>query len=405
MSRARYLDRDVRLSDERPRLGAHGPVCSSRPATSRRDRRATPTSSSINTCSVREHAEEKLYTRLGELRVLGEETGAQPVVAVAGCVAQQERRRAVCKTQRHADRRGARHAAAALMLPVLIERARATAVAARSDVDRRRRRDVLRSGRDARGDRRQGLRHHHRGLQRSLRLLRRAAHARPRAHARRRPDILRRRAPRPCASGRQRDSAARADRQSLPGARTIRAATSRSCSPRSTTCPGVERIRFASPHPRHTGARLIDAVRDLPEGLQAPPPARAVRLHRGAAGDAAAPHARGVSRLVASASARPFLASRCRPIMIVGFPGETRRRLRRDAVARRGRRGITACSRSSIRRGRTRWRRSGCPDDVSEDEKTTARIVGLQALQREIQIRAARRRGGRAASSRCSWTR
>ena len=44
----------------------------------------------INTCSVREHAEEKLYTRLGEIRVLGEETGRNPVVAVAGCVAQQE---------------------------------------------------------------------------------------------------------------------------------------------------------------------------------------------------------------------------------------------------------------------------------------------------------------------------
>src|SRR5688500_19970869 len=29
----------------------------------------------INTCSVREHAEEKLYTRLGELRVLEQETG------------------------------------------------------------------------------------------------------------------------------------------------------------------------------------------------------------------------------------------------------------------------------------------------------------------------------------------
>ena len=46
----------------------------------------------INTCSVREHAEEKLYTRLGELRVLEEETGHRPVIAVAGCVAQQEGR-------------------------------------------------------------------------------------------------------------------------------------------------------------------------------------------------------------------------------------------------------------------------------------------------------------------------
>src|ERR1700741_761750 len=44
----------------------------------------------INTCSVRERAEEKLYTRLGELRQLANETGTAPMVAVAGCVAQQE---------------------------------------------------------------------------------------------------------------------------------------------------------------------------------------------------------------------------------------------------------------------------------------------------------------------------
>src|SRR5437660_6916059 len=44
----------------------------------------------INTCSVREHAEDKLYTRLGELRQLAAEQGHNPLVAVAGCVAQQE---------------------------------------------------------------------------------------------------------------------------------------------------------------------------------------------------------------------------------------------------------------------------------------------------------------------------
>src|SRR5262245_2928706 len=44
----------------------------------------------INTCSVRERAEEKLYTRLGELRVMAAEQGRDPIVAVAGCVAQQE---------------------------------------------------------------------------------------------------------------------------------------------------------------------------------------------------------------------------------------------------------------------------------------------------------------------------
>src|SRR4029079_4385660 len=29
--------------------------------------------------------------------------------------------------------------------------------------------------------------------------------------------------------------------------------------------PGIQRIRFASPHPRHTSQRLIEAVRDLPK--------------------------------------------------------------------------------------------------------------------------------------------
>src|SRR5712691_2482822 len=44
----------------------------------------------INTCSVRERAEGQLYTRLGELRMLAAEHGHDPIVAVAGCVAQQE---------------------------------------------------------------------------------------------------------------------------------------------------------------------------------------------------------------------------------------------------------------------------------------------------------------------------
>src|SRR5258708_415066 len=55
----------------------------------------------INTCSVREKAEEKLYTRLGEIRMMGDETGARPVVAVAGCVAQQEGEKLLGKTNGH----------------------------------------------------------------------------------------------------------------------------------------------------------------------------------------------------------------------------------------------------------------------------------------------------------------
>ena len=44
----------------------------------------------INTCSVREKAEEKLFTRLGEIHHAGLAHGERPIVAVAGCVAQQE---------------------------------------------------------------------------------------------------------------------------------------------------------------------------------------------------------------------------------------------------------------------------------------------------------------------------
>ena len=44
----------------------------------------------LNTCSVRERAEEKLFSRLGELRDAGEGQGNKPLIAVAGCVAQQE---------------------------------------------------------------------------------------------------------------------------------------------------------------------------------------------------------------------------------------------------------------------------------------------------------------------------
>ena len=38
----------------------------------------------INTCSVRERAQDKLYTRLGELRQLASEQGHDPIIAVAG---------------------------------------------------------------------------------------------------------------------------------------------------------------------------------------------------------------------------------------------------------------------------------------------------------------------------------
>ena len=44
----------------------------------------------VNTCSVRERAEEKLFSRLGRVAAVGGGARPRPVVAVAGCVAQQE---------------------------------------------------------------------------------------------------------------------------------------------------------------------------------------------------------------------------------------------------------------------------------------------------------------------------
>src|SRR5688500_1059804 len=75
----------------------------------------------INTCSVREKAEDKLYTRLGDLKGQARAAGRAPLVAITGCVAQQEGERllersplidVVLGTQR------------VKMLPVLVAQAR-----------------------------------------------------------------------------------------------------------------------------------------------------------------------------------------------------------------------------------------------------------------------------------------
>lgn len=54
---------------------------------------ATPSEADVivlNTCTVREKAEEKVFSRIGELRDDARRAGTTPIVAVAGCLAQQE---------------------------------------------------------------------------------------------------------------------------------------------------------------------------------------------------------------------------------------------------------------------------------------------------------------------------
>ena len=75
----------------------------------------------INTCSVRERAEEKLYTRLGELALIKAEHGRGPIVAVAGCVAQQEGEAILRRSRGIADVIVGTQAIR--RLPMLIERA------------------------------------------------------------------------------------------------------------------------------------------------------------------------------------------------------------------------------------------------------------------------------------------
>ena len=147
---------------------------------------------------------------------------------------------------------------------------------------------------------------------------------------------------------------------------------------------GVERIRFASPHPRHTGTRLIAAVRDLPKVCK--------HLHL--------PVQSGSSRVLTSMRRRYSRESYLGLIaqireaipdvtlstdMIVGFPGETVGDFAEtlslvEAVQYHSMFSFKYSARPNTLASRR------LPDDVDEGEKT-ARIVALQSLQREIQTR------------------
>ena len=220
----------------------------------------------INTCSVRERAEEKLYTRLGELRQMAGELGHDPIVAIAGCVAQQEgdallkrspaspmsssapRPSGSCRCSSHAPR-NVPTSGCARPLPVID-------LSAQDDVSLpARRHPPRRSG--------EGVRHDHRRVQRVLQLLRRTVYAgRTSGCARRRTSWPR------CA---RRRPAAGAEVQLLGQI------VNHYVAPDEPSCDftglleaihevdGIDRIRFASPHPRHVSRRFLDAMAHLPK--------------------------------------------------------------------------------------------------------------------------------------------
>ena len=330
----------------------------------------------INTCSVREHAEEKLYTRLGELRVLGEETGHHPVVAVAGCVAQQEGARLLKATNGHLIDLvvGTQRLK---MLPVLVERASQTPFA---EVDISPMDDVS----------------FPLGITRRTDVVKAyvtiiegcndycafcvVPYTRGHERMRAKGDIL--------AEVRQAVESGRREIQLLGQiVNHYQAPDDAACDFAQLLAevhdvPGVQRIRFASPHPRHTSDRLIGMVRDLPKvckHLHLPVQSGSTRVLRAMRRRHTREDYLDLVRRIREAIPDAALSTD----MIVGFPGETAADFEQTLSLVSTVRYHSMFSFKYSERPNTLASRR-MPDDVSEAEKT-ARIVALQQLQREIQ--------------------
>jgi tRNA-2-methylthio-N6-dimethylallyladenosine synthase len=145
---------------------------------------------------------------------------------------------------------------------------------------------------------------------------------------------------------------------------------------------GLERIRFASPHPRHFTARTIAAIRDLPKvckHLHMPVQSGSTEILKAMR--------RRYSReeyldLVASIRATiPEVA--VSTDMIVGFPGETEAHFEETLSLTRVARFHSMYSFKYSPRPRT-LAGQRYVDDVSEPEKSR-RIVALQQVQKDVQ--------------------
>ena len=332
----------------------------------------------INTCSVREHAEEKLYTRLGELRVLGEETGRRPVVAVAGCVAQQEGRSLLSRTNAHVIDVvvGTQRLK---MLPVLLERA-ARSVFAEVDIDPwddvsfplgiARRADPVKAYVTII----EGCNDHCAFCV--------VPHTRGHERMRAKADIL--------ADVRQAAESGRREVQLLGQiVNHYRAPDDPGCDfaqllAEVDSVQGVERIRFASPHPRHTGARLIEAVRDLPKvckHMHLPVQSGSTQVLRVMRRRHTREEYLDLTRRIREAIPVVTLSTD----IIVGFPGESAEDFDQTLSLVEAVQYHSMFSfKYSVRPNTLASKRLA--DDVSGEEKT-ARIVALQSQQREIQTR------------------
>jgi tRNA-2-methylthio-N6-dimethylallyladenosine synthase len=335
----------------------------------------------INTCSVRERAEEKLFTRLGELRQMAAEHGHDPIVAVAGCVAQQEGEAILKRAPGVTDVIIGTQAIRSL--PMLVEQASA----------RKGRRFIPLINVDAQDD-----------VTFPLGVTRRADPFKAfvtiiegcnefcsfcvvpytRGHERMRPkaDILAEVA----------DAAATGHRE----VQLLGQIVNHYAAPDDPTCdfsglleavhevPGIDRIRFASPHPRHVTPRFLQAMAALPKVCR--------HLHL--------PVQSGSTRILEAMRRRYTRESYLALVddiraslpdvslstdMIVGFPGETAEDFEEtlSLTAEVGYHSMFSFKYSPRPNTLAEQR---YVDDVSDEEKTR-RIVALQALQRDRQTR------------------
>ena len=330
----------------------------------------------INTCSVRERAEEKLYSRLGEIRAGAANRAIRPTIAVTGCVAQQEGDRllkrtgevdVVIGTQALKQLTTAVHAAEA-------DHTRVVDIQPYDDVS-------FPLGIAKPSDPSRAWITIIEGCNEFCSF---CVVPYTRGHERMRPakdilDEVRRAA----------DSGRREVQLLGQIVNHYQAPDDASCDfagllERVSAVPGIERIRFASPHPRHATDRLIAAVRDLPKVCKhfhlpvqsgSNDVLRAMRRRY-----TREEYLSLVDRLRAGVPGIAISTD-----IIVGFPGETpadfdaTMSLVRDV-------GFTFIYSFKYSPRPNTLAIKRMPDDVLESDKT-ARIMALQALQAEVQLR------------------
>ena len=334
----------------------------------------------INTCSVREKAEEKLFTRLGEIHHHGLETGSRPVVAVAGCVAQQEGPQILKRSTAVDVIIGTQNLK---RLPMLVD----------SAVERREshQRAVATLDLDPLED-----------VSFPLGIARRAEPHKAYVTIIEGCNEFCAFCVVPYTRGKERmrpaaEIVAEARHAAATGAREIQllgqivnhyqAPDDRACDfagllERLNEIDGLERIRFASPHPRHVTPRMIEALRTLPKVAR--------HLHL--------PVQSGSTEILKAMRRRHTreeyleLVDRLRDAMpdialstdmIVGFPGESEAHFEDTLSLTETVRYHSMFSFKYSPRPNTLALKR-LPDDVTEEEKTR-RIMALQALQKRIQ--------------------